>query len=455
MWHVAYIGNNNSIAIIGKHQTVVTVYIQGLEVTIRLYNRQLQTGKMIDLLDISAQSEGCGTEKKYRLADYFNRWWDEYAKHPTEYITPEQYKAANAIRVCRTAALGIDTYACPECGEVREIYHSCKNRFCPTCGWRDTLKWAARMKDKLLRVPHRHVVMTLPHVLLDLVKRNKKEMLNIMMRTSAEALKIWMMKAFGLKVGVIAVLHTYGETKQYHVHTHMLLSWGGIDGNGRIVVPERSKVNDAFIRSIFKHTFDKALIELFDNGKLKHDFRNRMEFMSFIKHVVNKKQWIVHLEPPLEMPEQVIQYIGRYSKRACLSEYKITAMEDENITFRYRDYQNSPDRRNPLEKELTLHYREFFPRLMQHVPLHYFRIVRYYGFYSNKGNLPGEYFGRDEDVMQNAPAEESDYENPFFCECCQRARIYVHTIITRRTVFDESPETLVFSRSDIRKQKVA
>ena len=274
---------------------------------------------MIDLLDISAQSEGCGTEKKYRLADYFNRWWDEYAKHPTEYITPEQYKAANAIRVCRTAALGIDTYACPECGEVREIYHSCKNRFCPTCGWRDTLKWAARMKDKLLRVPHRHVVMTLPHVLLDLVKRNKKEMLNIMMRTSAEALKIWMMKAFGLKVGVIAVLHTYGETKQYHVHTHMLLSWGGIDGNGRIVVPERSKVNDAFIRSIFKHTFDKALIELFDNGKLKHGFRNRMEFMSFIKHVVNKKQWIVHLEPPLEMPEQVIQYIGRYSKRACLS----------------------------------------------------------------------------------------------------------------------------------------
>ena len=147
----------------------------------------------------------------------------------------------------------------------------------------------------------------------------KKEILNIMMRTSAEALKIWMMKAFGLKMGVIAVLHTYGETKQYHVHTHMILSWGGIDGNGRIVVPERSKVNDAFIRSIFKHTFDKALIELFDNGKLKHDFRNRMEFMSFIKHVVNKKQWIVHLEPPLEMPEQVIQYIGRYSKRACLS----------------------------------------------------------------------------------------------------------------------------------------
>lgn len=115
---------------------------------------------MIDLIDYI---ERCGSQKiTYRLADFFNRWWDEYAQHPAEYITPEQYKAVNAIRVCRTTALGIDTYACPDCGEVREISHSCKNRFCPSCGWRDTLKWAARMKEKMLRVPHRHVVMTLP-----------------------------------------------------------------------------------------------------------------------------------------------------------------------------------------------------------------------------------------------------------------------------------------------------
>ena len=92
-------------------------------------------------------TDGC-KEKKYRLSDFFNRWWDEYAQHPAEYITPEQYKAVNAIRVCRTTTLGIDTYVCPDCGEVREISHSCKHRFCPSCGWRDTLKWAARMKER-------------------------------------------------------------------------------------------------------------------------------------------------------------------------------------------------------------------------------------------------------------------------------------------------------------------
>ena len=119
------------------------------------------------------------------------------------------------------------------------------------------------MKEKLLRVPHRHVVMTLPHILLDLVKRNKKEILNILMRTSADTLKDWMMHKFGLKTGVIAVLHTYGETKQLHVHTHMIMSWGGIDSEGKIAVPEHDYVHIPSIRRVFRYKFENALIGLF------------------------------------------------------------------------------------------------------------------------------------------------------------------------------------------------
>lgn len=374
-----------------------------------------------------------GGAKKFRLSDFFNRWWDEYVKHPAEFITPEQYKAANAIRVCRTSVLGIDTYVCPECGDVKEVRHTCKNRFCPSCGWNDTLKWAGRMKDRLLKVPHRHVVMTLPHVLHDLVRRNKRDMLDILMRAAADTLKDWMMRKFGLKTGVIAVLHTYGEQKQLHVHTHMIMSWGGIDSDGKLIVPEHEYVHIPSIRKVFRHKFENALISLFDAGRLSHDFHDRMDFMGFIKKTANKKDWIVHLEPPMQMPEQVIQYVGRYSKRACLSEYKITAMDGEYISFRYRDYKNSPDRRNPVEKELTLHYREFFPRLLQHVPLHYFRIVRYYGFYSNRGNLPEEYFGRDEADTEESElmaTEATTYENPYFCDSCGRTRVYCHTTVT-------------------------
>jgi len=123
----------------------------------------------------------------------------------------------------------------------------------------------------------------------------------------------------------------------------------------------------------------------------------------------------------------------------------------ENISFRYRDYKNSPDRRNPVEKELTLHYREFFPRLLQHVPLRYFRIVRYYGFYSNKGNLPEEYFGRDESEIEEAGLhqEESGYENPYFCECCGRMRIYSHTTVTSGGM----TYTVVLEHCDIHRKK--
>jgi len=101
-------------------------------------------------------------KKKYRLSDFFNQWWDIYKQSPKEPITPEQYKAVNAMRVCRTEALGVDYYACPDCGELTKVYHSCKNRFCPTCSWQDTLKWADRIKSQMMDLPHRHIVMTLP-----------------------------------------------------------------------------------------------------------------------------------------------------------------------------------------------------------------------------------------------------------------------------------------------------
>ena len=119
-------------------------------------------------------------DKKYRLADFFNAHWDKYTKSPKEAIKPEQYKAVNAIRTCRTEALGKDIYACTDCGEVTEVYHSCKNRFCPTCSWQDTLKWAEKVKNSMLDLSHRHAIFTLPHQLIPLIKKNKKELLNVL-----------------------------------------------------------------------------------------------------------------------------------------------------------------------------------------------------------------------------------------------------------------------------------
>lgn len=369
-------------------------------------------------------------EKKYRLADFFDRWWDIYNQNPKEYIYPEQYKAVNAIRTCRTAALGVDIYACPSCGEISEVYHSCKNRFCPTCSWNDTVRWADRLKRSMLNVPHRHVVFTLPHQLNPLIKRNNKEILNILMRVTADVFKDWIGAKYNLDIGVISVLHTFGEVKNYHPHMHMIISWGGINRTTKLLETINNDfVNYPYLQKKFRCKFEDSLVALYDSGVLEHGFKDRITFLKFIKSI-NSKHWVLHLEPPMEIPTAVIRYIGRYSKRACLSEYKITSMEGENIKFRYKDYADKDFNGQPKEKELELSYYDFIPRLLQHVPLPYFRIVRYYGLYSNKASIPKEYLYKEPEI-ELEPEWEIE-ENPKYCYQCKMEKEYQFTEVKKR-----------------------
>jgi len=389
--------------------------------------------------DLHTNEKSWISNKKYRLADFFDAHWDEYVKSPTKPIRPEQYKAVNAIRVCRTAALGKDIFACPDCGEITEVYHSCKNRFCPTCSWQDTLRWAERIKQGMLDLPHRHAIFTLPHQLIPMIKKNGKEILNVLMRTSANTLKDWMIHKHDLKCGIISVLHTFGEKKDNHIHTHMIVSWGGINQKtGILETIKGDYVNYSFLKNKFRCKFEDGLVKLFDTGELKHNFSNRIAFMQFLKRI-NKKNWIVHLEPSMENPEAVIRYIGRYSKRACLSEYKITSIDREYLSFRYKNYKKLNINQKPIEEELKLHYREFFPRLLQHVPLPYFKIVRYYGVYSNKGKIPQEYLYAEKDDSEMKDQEnweslqiEKTGKNPLICQHCNKRKVYQYTIIKKR-----------------------
>jgi len=372
-------------------------------------------------------------EKKYRLANFFDQWWDIYREDPKEFIQSEQYKAVNAIRVCRTAALGIDIYTCPECGDITEVYHSCKNRFCPTCSWNDTVRWAEKIKRNMLNIPHRHVVFTIPHQLNPLVKRNKFVLYNILLQISAETLKDWINYKYGLQPGIISVLHTAGEKKNLHLHTHMILSWGGINSTGHIQQIKGLFASFKYLKSSFRYKYEKRLVELFNSGRLQHDFKDITMFKQFLKRI-NEKHWIIHLELPMETPSEVIRYIGRYSKRACLSEYKITRMEDEVIGFKFKDYKKKDFNGKPIEQELVLHYSDFFPRLLQHVPLPYFRLVRYYGIYSNRGHLPREYFCNEEEetVSWKSMYKSDTGEDPLFCQRCNVPKIYAYSIAESR-----------------------
>jgi hypothetical protein len=375
-------------------------------------------------------------EKKYRLADFFDMHWDGYMKSPTKYVKPEQLKAVNAIRVCRTAVMGVNIYACPDCGEVTKVYHSCKNRFCPTCSWKDTMKWAERIKNRMLKIKHRHIVCTLPHSLHPLIKKNEQLLLSSLMRASAATFKDWFENKHRLKIGILSVLHTYGEKKEYHTHTHMIVSWGGVDiKTGKLKEIKDEYVNYKFLQKKFRCKFEDELVKLNDTGQLKHDFSGRQGFMDFITQI-NKQDWILHLEPAMDTPLKVIRYIARYSKRACLSEYKITEIDGEYISFRYKDYRDRDENKKPKEKIERLHYREFFPRLLQHVPAKYFRIVRYYGLYSNHGKIPQEYFYTGQE------ADQQPEKNLLYCETCKTEKVLVHTYFDKRTRKERKTETL-------------
>jgi len=271
------------------------------------------------------------------------------------------------------------------------------------------------------------------------------------MRTTADVFKDWIGTKYDLDIGIISVLHTFGEIKNFHPHMHMIISWGGIHRKTRLLEPIKGDyVNYPFLQKKFRCKFEDSLVALYDSGVLEHDFKDRITFLKFIKSI-NSKHWVLHLEPPMEIPSEVIRYIGRYSKRACLSEYKITSMEGENIRFRYKDYADKDLNGKPKEKELELPYYDFIPRLLQHVPLPYFRIVRYYGLYSNKASIPKEYLYKE--TKQEQEPEWVLEEDPKYCYRCKREKVYQHTEVKKRikekllqTEKMESNTTFIYKR---------
>jgi hypothetical protein len=291
--------------------------------------------------------------------------------------------------------------------------------------------------------------MTLPHGLNGLIKRNRKELLHLLLRSSSDTIKDWMGHKHYLQPGIISVLHTFGETKEYHCHVHMIVSWGGIEKEtGLLKEIKGDYVKYKFLKQKFQTKYEDGLVDLYDKGILQHDFESRRDFLQFIKKI-NAKRWILHLEPSMDVPTRVIRYIGRYSKRACISEYKITKMEGRTIAFKYKDNKRKDLYGKPIERVLELDYEDFFPRLLQHVPLKYYRIVRYYGLYSNKGRIPKEYIyegQKEEETQQEKEANEVDY---LTCSYCNIRKEYLYSSIKKMYKADRN----IFRRKDLIKKE--
>lgn len=367
-----------------------------------------------------------------RLAEILDTHWDEYAYAGGRYIPPHVFKAAHQIMVCRTPKLGTDVYQCPKCGTTKFVYHSCKNRFCPRCGQYETDHWAATILSQLPALKHHHVVFTLPAQLRPLAKANSELLYTLLFRASAEVIKEWFAEKHHAVPGIISVLQTAGSDLHYHPHIHMIVSAGGLKAEKWFALHGNYLINDKYLAKQFRWRFLKALVAAYDQGRLHLPgelarLQARQEFMRLVKKL-HSVAWVVAVQPPLTDSEKIVRYVGRYTRRACLSEYRITNFADGVITFECKDYAGAIAGK-PGTKTVSLRYPEFFDRLFQHVPLPGFRMVRYYGLYAHLKDLPPLPVKERPAMVEKLTWRELQIvktgEDPLICPTCRRELIFV------------------------------
>jgi hypothetical protein len=316
----------------------------------------------------------------YRLTDIYKKYWNEFVKHPQMYIEPRMFKAVNQTLACRTIKLGKHIYRCPECEEEKVVHNSCKNRFCPRCGYVETQEWSERLLNILAPMRHHHVVFTLPEEILVLVQRYPKVVYNTLFKAATGVLKDWFEHKHNLTPGIVAVLHTAGFALKRHIHLHVLVTGGGIrTRDGRWHELEHNYLTRLdFFRNRFRWQFEHDLLLAQKRGEMDDVKEHALKV--FFKEI-NHHRWVVAVQKGLNRPERVVRYIGRYIKRPPLSEHAIQSMDDGTIRFLSKNSRTG-------KQSVALSANDFLRRFLMHVPLESFHSVRSYGIYNGHRNCP-------------------------------------------------------------------
>ncbi|HEY4157636.1 MAG TPA: IS91 family transposase [Polyangiaceae bacterium] len=302
-----------------------------------------------------------------KLADVVRRHGPAYMERFGDSMLPSHVRALEAIVHCRTPVLGGQVTECTQCGREHLLYHSCRNRACPQCGYDAATRWLSKQRDLLLPVPYFHVVFTLPSELRRIVRSHQRPLLAALFRAAFDSLASLCADPHFLgaeMIGALAVLHTWTRTLEWHPHVHLLVPGGGLapDGCTWLSVPRRRQ---RFIVPV------EALAERF-RGRFLHLARRALPGVAF-PDIPWEKRWVVFAKPVVHGNDQVLEYLGRYVHRTAIGERALIALDDRTVTFRYRDS------RDYQRKTMTLPGQEFLRRFLQHVPAKGFHRVRAFG----------------------------------------------------------------------------
>ncbi len=315
---------------------------------------------------------------KFTIQDIFINYGDEYIKNHK--LSKEQWKVFNAIRNCGTKELGYHICTCEECGEEYFGYNSCRNRHCPMCQNYAREKWIQNESSYLLDSKYFHIITTVPYELNEIFLFNKKTCYNILFKATSEAILELCQdpKWLGAKPGITSILHTWGQTMQFHPHIHSIVTGGGLKNNIWVSCDEEYLFKVQVLGSLFRGKFLSYLKHEFNNLTLKDDLKSINSFNKFLEPLYNKT-WITYIEPPKGKPENVIEYVGRYSFKVAISNERIKNVENGLVTFEYKDYKD-----NSKIKEMTISSEEFIRRFLLHVLPNNFTKIKHYGLLTNR-----------------------------------------------------------------------
>jgi hypothetical protein len=320
------------------------------------------------------------------MADIFRRHGEAYRVADAGHRGRVERRVMSAIELCRTAALGGHTEQCKDCGTIRIAYNSCRNRHCPKCQGAAREEWLAARATELLPVPYFHVVFTLPALAAEIAFQNKEVVYAILFTAAAETLRTIAAdpKHLGAELGVLAVLHTWGQNLHHHPHVHCLVPGGGpsSDGTRWIACRPGFFLPVRILSKLFRRLFLEALQTAFDARQLGFfgTLAELGEPGAFTDRMRELRQidWVVYAKRPFGGPAQVLAYLGRYTHRVAISNSRLVSIDEGKVTFRWKDY-----RHHGKSKIMALDADEFIRRFLLHALPDGFHRIRHYGFLAN------------------------------------------------------------------------
>jgi hypothetical protein len=316
--------------------------------------------------------------------DHGAAWRSAHAGH----VSLGQLKVMSAIERCRTAALGGHVARCEKCAHTLIAYNSCRNRHCPKCQGAAAREWLAEREADLLPVPYFHVVFTLPTRIAAIAYHNKAVVYNLLFKAAAETVLTIAAdpKRLGARIGITAVLHTWGSTMTHHPHVHMIVPGGGLSLDGSRWVSSRPRflLPVTVLSELFRGLMLHKLLAAHKAGQLQffgqHAHLAERKACAAYLAPLRKRKWHVYSKPPFGGPKAVLAYLSRYTHRVAISNRRLIACDQNGVTFKYKDYRANG---RAQYKIMTLPTHEFIRRFLIHVLPDGFHRIRHYGLFAS------------------------------------------------------------------------